>query len=202
MNEHRKVAAVILAAGASSRMGSPKALLDVGDRPGIEALLETIRAAGVETMIVVVGKHAREIVADAELGDAHVVENPDWKDGRTSSIQAGLHAVPAGIEAAMVANVDQPLVGLATVRGLLDAWDAAGPEIELVSPVFGKRHGHPIVIARSVFAGFYGLRGHESPRELLRGRPRVDVPVDDTWTIADLNTRSDLQELGLTPTTD
>ncbi len=73
---------------------------------------------------------------------------------------------------------------------------------EVVSPVFGQRHGHPLVIARSLFAGFDALKGSESPRELLKNRRRVDVPVDDTWIIADLTTRSDLQELGMTPTTD
>src|SRR6185295_12766502 len=113
--------AIVLAAGGSSRMGRPKALLDIGGRPALEVVCATLRAGGADDVVVVVGRHAREIRAGADLGGVRVVDNPRWASGRTSSIQCGLAAVAHDAEWSLLALVDMPLVRAETVRTLVAA---------------------------------------------------------------------------------
>jgi CTP:molybdopterin cytidylyltransferase MocA len=127
----RVTSAIVLAAGASSRMGRPKALLDMGGRPAVERVVAALRDGGAGEIVVVVGRHADEIRAGADLRGVRVVDNPDWAGWRTSSVQRGLAALPPGTEWTLLALVDMPLVRADTVRALLaarrDDADAAVP---------------------------------------------------------------------------
>src|SRR6185436_6314656 len=100
--------AIVLAAGASSRMGQPKALLPVGGRPAVEVVCATLRDGGADEIVVVVGKHAAEIRAGADLRNVRVVDNARWESGRTSSVQAGLAAISPAAEWTLLALVDMP----------------------------------------------------------------------------------------------
>jgi len=188
-------AGVVLAAGASERMGRPKALLDVRGRPAVEVVVETLRAAGCDPVVVVTGRHAAEIREGADLSGAAVVEHAGWAAGRTSSIRAGLAALPAGTGAAVLALVDMPLVTADTVARLLAAREAAATPPDVVVPYHDGRGGHPVVLARALFPAIAAL-GPDAPlRDLLRTRERLDLEVDDPGVLVDLDTPADLRHL-------
>ena len=187
--------AIVLAAGASSRMGRPKALLSIGGRPAIEVVCATLREGGAGDVIVVVGRHAAEIRAGADLHGVRIVDNPKWASGRTSSIQAGLAALPPTADATLLALVDMPLVRADTVRTILAAPRATKRKPGVVVPVHGGRRGHPILLFRDLFPRIAALGPDESLREVVRAAQRLEVRVDDPGVLFDLDTPEDLRRL-------
>ncbi len=189
------IPAIILAAGASSRMGRTKALLPlpVGDW-FLGRLHATLRAAGVEDIIAVIGHDAEAIeaaVSAANLG-LRLVRNPAPSRGQLSSLIAGLEALPAGeASAVMVTPVDLPLVSPATVRRVLDAWQATG--VAIVRPERGGRHGHPVIFGASILSELRAAdltAGARSVIQAHRGEI-LDVPVDDDGAFEDIDTPED-----------
>ncbi len=189
-----RVAGLVLAAGASSRMGSPKALLPVDGRPAVECVAATLAAAGADPVIVVLGCDADRIRAAADLSGVSVVEHPGWKAGRTSSIQAGLAAVPAEAQGVLLAPVDIPLFQEASVRALVEALAGSDDAIFAV-PTHGGRGGHPVLLGRALFVSIEALGPDEPLRELLQANPRLDVALEDEGVLADFNTPGDAADL-------
>lgn len=183
-------AAVVLAAGRSSRMGVPKSLLRVDGRPALEHIVATLRTAGIERVVVVLGAHACRIRGEVELGDAQVVHHIGWAAGRTSSLHAGLAALPDDVDKCLLALVDMPLVEPETVRAIVDR--AAVGDAEVLAPRHDGRHGHPILLRRSLFPAIAALGPDEPLRALLRCRTRDAVAVDDPGILLDLDTPEDL----------
>jgi molybdenum cofactor cytidylyltransferase len=186
---------IVLAAGASSRMGRPKALLTVRGRPAVEIVCENLRDAGVDDVVVVLGRHAEEIRAAADLRTVRLVDNPAWPTGRTSSIQAGIAALPSDAAWTLLALVDMPLVRLDTIRALVAAAETSTAEV--VAPVHDGRRGHPIALRRPLFDRIAGLGPDEPLRDALRSASRRDVSVDDRGVLVDLDEPADAErELG------
>lgn len=187
------VPAIVLAAGASSRMGRPKALLPVAadGTTFLEHLVRTLRSAGVDDVIVVVGHDAdlvRGLIESAGLAVRTAV-NKDPSRGQLSSLIAALDiADRPGVQAVLVAPVDQPLVAVETVRRLLDTYRRARAPI--VRPARGGRHGHPVVFDRSLFDELHRADPAAGAREVIqRHRPDViDVAVDDEGAFVDIDT--------------
>jgi molybdenum cofactor cytidylyltransferase len=195
----RMVPAIVLAAGASSRMGRPKALLPIDGRPAVEVVCATLAAARVDDIVVVVGRHAAEIRAGADLRGARIVENPTWERGRTSSVQTGIAAIAPAAEWTLLALVDMPFVRRSTVRALLDAAAKAAAEDEVIVPVAKGAFGHPIVLRRALFPRIAALGGDDPLHLVVRGARRVEVPVDDEGVLIDLDTPDDLVRVRKTP---
>lgn len=191
------IAGIVLAAGASERMGRCKALLRIGKRPAVEVVLGALSGAGLSPVAVVVGRHADEILSEADLGDAEIVDHPGWAAGRTSSIQAGLRALPDDCRAVVLALVDMPYVKSSTVEALVDTFHAL-PNSQAVIPIHRNRRGHPILLARSLFAKIDALGPDEPLRNLLRDARAVEVPVDDPGVLVDLDTPEDLDRASRT----
>jgi molybdenum cofactor cytidylyltransferase len=190
------VAGVILAAGYSARMGRPKALLPMGQggRTFIDQLIDTLRRAGLETIVVVAGADADRIL-DAMASTTppvRIVQNSDPSKGQLSSLLVALAALGGvAVEAALVMPVDQPLVSADTVRLVLEAYRRSGAPI--VRPAGPSRHGHPVIFDRSLFEELgradlaYGARGViEAHRDAV-----VDVRVDDEGAFVDIDTPED-----------
>jgi molybdenum cofactor cytidylyltransferase len=138
------LAAVVLAAGESRRMGTPKQLLPFGDRTILECVVDTLLTAGVGEVIVVLGHLADRVRAVIGNRPVSVVENASYRQGMLSSVKCGVRAVGAGCDAVLFALGDQPHIAAAVVRELMGRYrqGAAG----IVIPRYGSKKGHPIIL--------------------------------------------------------
>jgi CTP:molybdopterin cytidylyltransferase MocA len=185
--------AIVLAAGASSRMGRAKALLDVGGRPAVEVVCDALRTGGADEVVVVVGRHAAEIRAGARPAGVRIVDNPRWSTGRTSSVQAGLAALERGSEWTLLALVDMPLVRADTVRAIVEAADGAGADVDVVVPVHRGRRGHPIALRRTLFPRIAALGPDEPLNVLVRAARALEAPVEDEGVLVDFDEPRDVR---------
>ena len=187
--------AVVLAAGASTRMGRAKALLRGGDRTFIRMILDTLHDAGVAEAVVVVRPGQDAVVAEvAASGFGRAVVNPRADEGQLSSLIAGLDGIDRpGVDAALVTLVDVPLIQPSTVRLLLArARTATAP---IVRAVHGGRHGHPVVFKRQMFEALRRADPAVGAKAVVRAVAVEDVQVDDPGVVEDVDTPEDYARL-------
>ena len=195
------LAAVILAAGASTRMGSPKALLETpAGRPFAAALVRAFAAAGVSEIVLVTGAdHERvraAVLADAPPVTPRFARNPEPSRGQLSSLWVGMEAaVSEATEALLVTLVDVPMVQSATIVKVIEEWRRTRAPI--VRPARGDRHGHPVMFDRAVFAELRAAPLDQGAKTVVRAHAReiVDVPVSDEGSLIDVDTPQDYEEL-------
>jgi CTP:molybdopterin cytidylyltransferase MocA len=189
------VAGIVLAAGSGSRFGGPKALVRFGDELLVERACRLLRDGGCDPLLVVLGAQADAVRERAALPPLTVL-NEDWRSGIGSSVRAGLAAVPSGYEAAVIALADEPLVGPASVRRLVGAYQAGLPAgVHAVAATYGGQQRNPVLLARPVFEAVSALAtGDRGARVWLRAHPRqvIGVPCDDTGDALDVDTPDDL----------
>ena len=169
------VAALILAAGASTRLGEPKQLVQIGGETLLERAVRTATEAGLAPVVVVLGASAARIVGTCNLKEAWVVVNSRWHEGMASSIRAGMELVRtfAGVQGVVVMTCDMPAVS----RSHLEALVGAGQEA--VASRYSGRHGVPAYFAASFFPTLLSLEGDQGARALLRDRLAVDLSDGD-----------------------
>ena len=190
-------AAIVIAAGLSSRMGEFKPLLDIGGTPALHLLLGTIRNAGIENTVVVTG-YEHELIENKTKGDVPCVYNADYESGMFSTVLAGIRFVSMKWEssAALLFPVDVPLVSSDTIRGLMAAYEQARFPRYAV-PVYEEKNGHPLLIPREYYAeileytGEGGLKGVRSRHdaEMLR------YTVNDIGCVLDMDTPGDYEKI-------
>ena len=190
---------VILAAGDSIRMGSPKALLLTPQGvPFVVAIADTFAAAGIENTFVVTGRdHDRIVDALASARRAPtVVRNPDPSRGQLSSLLAAMDAaVAADTEALVVTLVDVPLLTAETVRRVVGEWRRTRAPI--VRPAIGDRHGHPVVFDKRVFDELRRAPLDLGAKVVVRAHAAalVNVDVTDEGCLVDVDTPRDYEAL-------
>jgi molybdenum cofactor cytidylyltransferase len=190
---------VVLAAGASSRMGRPKALLPVRSGESFLArIVATLRTAGVEDVVVVLGAEAETIAASPEVAalDARLIANPDHARGQLTSVIAALAVVDRpGVRAMLVTLVDVPLVSPATVEAVLETYRRTLAPV--VRPAKGARHGHPVIFDRRLFGELRAADPAVGARAVVRAHAAeiVDVPVDDEGAFLDIDTPEDYERI-------
>jgi CTP:molybdopterin cytidylyltransferase MocA len=190
------IAAIILAAGASERMGHPKALLTLRGRTFLETVIDGCRASGVSRCVVVLGPDRDKVLSRVDLGAATVVENPTPASGPIASIRLGLTEIlNHPVEAVLVWHVDRPHVAVSTVTVLLDRFREGGAAV--VVPEFGGTRGHPVVFGRAVFDELMQAPNDEGARAVVRADPsRVAVvSVRDSAVTEDVDTPEAYEEL-------
>ena len=189
-----RVYALLLAAGESARMGQPKALLPWQGGTLLEFQVEQLLAGGIERVILVLGHEAERIrSALPGLPRTTIVVNPGYATGKTSSVRAGMDAIPADAAAALVLSVDQPRPAALT-RRLRQAHETAGALITV--PAFGGRHGHPTIFARALFPEMREVTEETQGLRAVRHRHRAETHVLQTAIRApliDINTPEDYQ---------
>jgi molybdenum cofactor cytidylyltransferase len=198
----RVLSAVILAAGDSSRMGTPKAALvtpDGGDS-FIARIVRTLRAADVRDLVIVTGRHHDAVIdaltRDRVITPLHIVRNPDPSRGQLSSLLTGMDAVVTPrTEGLMMTLVDVPLVRVATVIAVIEEWRRSRAPI--VRPAIGDRHGHPVIFDRAVLDEIHRTPLDAGAKSVVRAHEHeiVNVPVDDEGCVRDVDTPSDYDEM-------
>ncbi len=180
------IAGLVLAAGESSRMGTDKALLEYRGRTFLETIVQALRDAGVERIVVVLGHHADEIQRAVRLGEVESVINPDYRQGQTSSLQAGLEVL-TNSKAVLLCLVDHPAVSAGTIRRLILAFRES-PAPVIVPTHHGKR-GHPVLIARALFRELSDLTLGEGANAVIRKyqQDAKFVEVDDPAVLWDID---------------
>jgi molybdenum cofactor cytidylyltransferase len=182
------ISGVVLAAGASRRLGRPKQLLELWGRPLLQHSVNAVSGAGLDEVVVVLGHEADAIESALDLPPgARVVRNPDYASGQATSLRVGLAAVGGRAEAAVILLGDQPLLGSGLIRRAVEEFATAGRPV--VRCFFGSTPGHPVVVARSEWARLGALSGDVGGRALWDDSERVHVlnveaepPADvDTW---------------------
>lgn len=184
-------AAILLAAGASSRMGRAKPLLDWGGRPLVAAQVEALQTAGCAPVIVVLGARAAA-VRRALPSSARWTVNTAWREGRAGSIRAGARAAPAHAARIVIASVDQPCSAEA-VRQTIAAL-ATAPDARIAVPRHDGRNGHPPVFDAALLPELRRVSERSEGLRELRRRWReatIFIEVDDPLVLLNLNTPED-----------
>jgi molybdenum cofactor cytidylyltransferase len=179
------IAAIVLAAGESKRFGQPKQLLL------LDRVLENVREARLDDVIVVLGAHAAEVLRDVDLQGTRIVINENYGDGMSSSIQAGLRALHHGAEAAMIILGDQPYVRSGTMKLLVNEFRRVRPDA--LVPVHDGKRGNPVIIAAALFPALMELRGDTGFRAIAARFRIAELAVDDDGILRDVDTAKDLQ---------
>jgi molybdenum cofactor cytidylyltransferase len=194
--EGRSVAAVVLAAGQSRRMGGPNKLLEeVGGKPLVRRAVEQALASAARPVVVVTG-HQRDGVEAALAGlPVQLVHNPDFADGLSTSLKAGIAALPAESDAAIVCLADMPQVDATLLDRMAAAFDPARGAL-IVVPTFEGKRGNPVLWARRFFPELSALQGDVGARHLIGTYVDAvtEVPVDGRTAFFDVDTPAALSE--------
>jgi molybdenum cofactor cytidylyltransferase len=185
------IAAIVLTAGKSERMGRPKALLPINGRTFLENILDAISRSSVEQTIVVTGHYHQEIIGRVSL--PHPVFNPDYEQGMITSFQTGIRVLPPTAEGALLFLVDHPLVSPLTIDALITHF---APK-RIVLPVFEGRRGHPVLFARDVLQEILDLTASQGANIVVRKDPSriLEVRVNEPGVLVDVDTPEDFERL-------
>jgi molybdenum cofactor cytidylyltransferase len=185
----------VLAAGGGSRFGGGKLLAEFGGQPLISVVLDNLREAPIDEIIVVVGADAHRLREVCERYGVRTVDNEGWARGQSTSVLAGLRACGGDTRAAVVLLGDQPLLGAEVLERLVEAF-AGGAKVAVAT--YGGRRRNPVLFSRGVWPLLEAeLDGDEGARSVLRRHPGlvVEVPCDEVGDPADVDTREDLSRL-------
>jgi molybdenum cofactor cytidylyltransferase len=189
------VSGLVLAAGASTRLGQPKQLLPFGGTTLLGHVVSEARAAGaLDEVVVVIGGAADKVRRRVDLHGARVVENPQFGEGCAASYRTGLGVVDPRAEAVVILLGDQPGVGRQVIDTVVEEWRRTRDRIMLAS--YGGREGHPLIFARALFERLAALHGDKAAWKIVdaqRGEIRA-VPVDSPHP-RDVNTREEYEAL-------
>jgi molybdenum cofactor cytidylyltransferase len=188
-NQPKPLAAVILAAGESLRMGAPKALLPYRDgETFVEHLFEVTRHPRVGMTRIVVGAHADEIRKNLRSEPTSIIVNSEWRQGQLSSIQAAIRSLPAGETRGLIlCPVDHPLVSADIIAQLIAAFDACGKPIVL--PAYRGRRGHPVIFRDSLYDELLAASPEIGARQVVWAHAAdvFEVPTDAEGVVLNLN---------------
>jgi molybdenum cofactor cytidylyltransferase len=162
---------VVLAAGSSRRMGSPKQLLVVKGRPLLELVVAQACASRLDEVVIVLGASADEIRERVDLGRARVLVNPDHASGMASSLRAGLASLGDEVHRAVVILGDQPDISAALLDRLLDMQERSG--LPAAALAFGDILHPPVVLKRELWADVMALDGDVGCRAVIRAKPEL-----------------------------
>ena len=182
------ISAIVLAAGSSSRLGRPKQLLDLGGKPALQHVMDAAARAGLDEVLVIVGHAAEEVTGAVRLPSlARFIHNPDYAQGQSTSLRAGLREAGPTCRAALVLLGDQPGVRPDAIAAVAKAWRRGGGLV--VQASYDGRPAHPSPTARAAIRIVRRLDADEGARSVLAAHPdwlrRVEVgglPPDDIDT--------------------
>ena len=189
------ITAIILAAGKSSRMGQPKALLDYRGSSFVATILRACAERGIEDPVVVVGLDHRKVLQDNALKSVTVVKNLRADSSPVESLCIGISGINRPVDGALVWPVDQPHVRPATISELLARFEAS--ESAVTIPTFAGRRGHPLILPARLFGEVASAALHGGTlRDVVRAKHVfVEAEVSDPAVLQDIDTPSDYEAL-------
>ena len=188
------VPAIILAAGASRRLGQPKQMVRITGETLLARTVRVVREAGADPVLVVLGANRESIAEAVDLSAVRVVVNPDWEQGIASSIHAGIESLLSrepGADAAMILVCDQPKLTADHLKLLIGRFEQA-QEPSIVSSRYAGIAGIPAIFPISQFPRLLALKGDTGARFLLRNPECPMISVDFAGGEADIDTPEDL----------
>jgi molybdenum cofactor cytidylyltransferase len=194
------VSGIILAAGSSQRMGSPKALLKIGEKTFLQHIVEQLRSARILDLVLVLGAHAEEIQPTLSWFKGKVVINERWQEGQLTSIIAGLDALnlvnpePEEIHGAMICPVDHPLLSQAILVELQQGFWRSHKQIIL--PTYEGKRGHPVIFHSDLFDEIRNAPAELGARAVVRNHPDdvFEVPVKESGVVTNIDTPEDYEK--------
>ncbi|WP_460748127.1 nucleotidyltransferase family protein [Nocardiopsis oceani] len=183
------VAGLLLAAGSGSRLGRPKALVEVGGERLVDRGVRTLNRGGCGPVLVVLG------AADTSVAGALTVNNPDWSTGMGSSVRAGIDALPDAVDAVLVALADQPLVTAEAVNRLVEAYEQGA---RAAVATYNGNPRNPVMLGREHWSTVYSMAEQDvGARPFLRTYSHLvtTVACDDIASPEDIDTEEDLARL-------
>lgn len=189
-------AAIVLAAGGSRRLGRPKQLEPWGDTNLLGHVVARTLEFPVDQVWVVLGHAMEQILAETDLGEAFVIENPEWEEGIASSIRVGLDAVNrlSRCDQALLVIGDQPDPSVEVVTELLSSHARSGKLVSI--PKYRYSRGTPVVVSRGLWPRLMSLEGDEGGRRLWQAHPEwVNEVVFPEHPPRDVDTPADVEEL-------
>ena len=189
------IEAMVLAAGASKRLGSPKALLAFDGRPALRLVLDALEGAGIRRGVVVVGGDAGALAGVVDPAPLAWVRNPVPETGRMGSVLVGLRALTSGADI-LLWPVDRPLASARTVAVLVAERERAAPDENVIVPEHAGSRGHPVILRAALLPSLVTAYPDANLREVIRasGTRRRGVAIDDPWILFDLDTVGDYEK--------
>ena len=188
----KRVYAIVLSAGMSIRMGSPKQLLPFGDRTVLQRVVDTLLRADLSGVVVVLGHRAEAVRKSLSGRPVDFCLNPDYREGMFSSVRCGLSALPPGADAALIVLGDQPQIDAEVVRRVIAAYREG--EKGIVIPTFKGGRGHPALVDLGRYRDkIFELSGEAGLKPVMRGHPEdtLELPVDEAGILRDIDTPED-----------
>lgn len=188
------IAAVVLAAGLSRRMGQAKLLMPVGGRAIVRYVVESVLAGGVDLVWVVTGPDVEPIEAALAGLEVQIAVNPAPEEGQASSLRAGIAALPASVDAVLIALGDQPSLAPSIIPALLAA-RRTSPKL-IVAPRYRDGQGNPVLFKREIFPELLRLTGDQGARPIIQKEPaRVEWVELDLPMPPDVDTLDDYEKI-------
>jgi len=185
------IAAVVLAAGASSRMGKPKLTLPVSGEPMLGKTLDIYRRALVDRVVVVLGANAAKLREEVKFEKETVILNPLFRNGMSGSLKLGLKAVEKEADAMIVALGDQPYVSPDTINTMIEVYSRTNASV--VIPTYRGIRGNPVLFDKSVFPEIKRIKGDKGAKSVVERHSESlrEVAVEDSGVLFDIDTPSD-----------
>ena len=173
-----KIAAIILAAGRSERMGADNKLLaDIGGKPMVSHVVENVVQSGANPIIVVTGHEAEIVKKILSNQSLEFVENPNYTNGLSTSLKAGIEALGGDVDACLICLADMPLVTSDTLKALMAAF-APDEGKSICVPIHENQQGNPILWGRAHFPDLMKLSGDQGAKPLLADNPAAIAKVE------------------------
>ena len=187
------MSSILLAAGESKRMGKPKELMPFGQSSIVEQTIDNLLGSAVNEVIVVIGHRAEEVIRLIATRPVKLAVNPNYKQGMSTSIIAGLNLVDSQAQAVMLALGDQPAIDSQTINRLIKAFYTHDKGIAI--PTYQGRRGHPIIFAVKYKEKLLELKGDIGGRQIVKDHPDdiLEVAVNSESILTDIDTISDYQ---------
>ena len=175
-------------------MGSPKLLLDWHGEALVRWVARLALSAGCSPIIVITGAGEENIHKALQGLPVHYAHNPDWESGQSTSVMAGIKALPANVDAVIVFLGDQPQIPLSVAQHLLRVYND-NPRESILIPSYNEKRANPVLLARSIFEELTNLEGDAGARTIFSRHPVRLIPFDNPELLLDVDLPADYQAL-------